>query len=93
MHNIPALHKHEAVGHVRGGSLYSQEDSGGTMLGQGIRTDVPSPERCGNTHLKEAEGPLMMSAGIVSFLIVLLQIRETHLETGVTVCMSFYLDF
>lgn len=40
MHNIPALHKHEAVGHVRGGSLYNQEDSGGTMLGQGIRTDV-----------------------------------------------------
>lgn len=25
MHNIPALHKHEAVGHVRGGSLYSQK--------------------------------------------------------------------
>ena len=42
MHNIPALHKHEAEGHVRGGSLYSQEDSGGTMLGQGIRTDVSS---------------------------------------------------
>lgn len=32
----------------------------------------------------------MMSAGIVSFLNVLLQIRETHLF--MTVCMSFYWD-